>query len=99
MQVDTELARIMQAAETESKSLKDSFLAVDALLIAMAKSKGDIGKLLRESGVDAAQLAVAVAQPLRPRHPGRYVGIAPLFLQTGWAVSPGSYNHCAGAVS
>ena len=62
MQVDTELARIMQAAETESKSLKDSFLAVDALLIAMAKSKGDIGKLLRESGVDAAQLAAAVAQ-------------------------------------
>ena len=62
MQVDTELARIMQAAETESKSLKDSFLAVDALLIAMAKSKGDIGKLLRESGVDAAHLAVAVAQ-------------------------------------
>jgi len=62
MQVDTELARVMQAAETESKSLKDSFLAVDALLIAMAKSKGDIGKLLRESGVDAAHLAVAVAQ-------------------------------------
>ena len=62
MQVDMELARIMQAAETESKSLKDSFLAVDALLIAMAKSKGDIGKLLRESGVDAAHLAVAVAQ-------------------------------------
>ncbi|MDC3177671.1 AAA family ATPase, partial [bacterium] len=62
MQVDLELARIMQAAETESKSLKDSFLAVDALLIAMAKSKGDIGKLLRESGVDAAHLAVAVAQ-------------------------------------
>ena len=62
MQVDTELARVMQAAETESKSLKDSFLAVDALLIAMAKSKGDIGKLLRESSVDAAHLAVAVAQ-------------------------------------
>jgi ATP-dependent Clp protease ATP-binding subunit ClpB len=62
MQVDMELARIMQAAETESKSLKDSFLAVDALLIAMAKSKGDTGKLLRESGVDAAQLAGAVAQ-------------------------------------
>ncbi len=62
MQVDIELARIMQAAETESKSLKDSFLAVDALLIAMAKSRGDTGKLLRQAGVDAARLASAVAE-------------------------------------
>ncbi len=62
MQVDIELARIMQAAETESKSLKDSFLAVDALLIAMAKSRGDTGKLLRQAGVDVARLASAVAE-------------------------------------
>ena len=62
MQVDIELARIMQAAETESKSLRDSFLAVDALLIAMAKSRGDTGKLLRQAGVDAARLASAVAE-------------------------------------
>ena len=67
MQVDIELARIMQAAETESKSLKDSFLAVDVLLIAMAKSKGDTGKLLRETGVDAARLASAVAELRRGR--------------------------------
>ena len=62
MQVDIELARIMQAAEIESKSLKDSFLAVDALLIAMAKSKGDTGKLLRETGVDSAPLTSAVVE-------------------------------------
>ena len=62
MQVDIELARIMQAAETESKSLRDSFLAVDALLIAMAKSRGDTGKLLRQAGIDAARLASAVAE-------------------------------------
>jgi ATP-dependent Clp protease ATP-binding subunit ClpB len=62
MQVEIELARIMQAAETESKSLRDSFLAVDALLIAMAKSRGDTGKLLRQAGVDAARLASAVAE-------------------------------------
>ena len=62
MQVDIELARIMQAAETESKSLRDSFLAVDALLIAMAKSRGDTGKLLRQAGVDAVRLASAVAE-------------------------------------
>ncbi len=67
MQVDIELARIMQVAETESKSLKDSFLAVDVLLIAMAKSKGDTGKLLRETGVDAARLASAVAELRRGR--------------------------------
>ena len=62
MQVEIELARIMQAAETESKSLRDSFLAVDALLIAMAKSRGDTGKLLRQAGIDAARLASAVAE-------------------------------------
>ncbi len=67
MQVDIELARVMQAAETESKSLKDSFLAVDVLLIAMAKSKGDTGKLLREAGVDAVRLASAVAELRRGR--------------------------------
>jgi len=67
MQLDMELARIMQAAEAESKTLKDSFLAVDALLIAMAKSKGETGKLLRDSGVDAESLARAVAEVRKGR--------------------------------
>jgi ATP-dependent Clp protease ATP-binding subunit ClpB len=67
MQLDMELARILQAGETESKTLKDSFLAVDALLIAMAKSKGDTGKLLRDAGVDPARLASAVTAARKGR--------------------------------
>ena len=43
LQMDIELARILQAAEGESKSLGDSFLAVDALLLAMVKSRNGIG--------------------------------------------------------
>ncbi len=61
LQLDMDLARVMQAAEGEAKTLGDSFLAVDALLIAMAKSKGTIGKLLAEAGVDTGRLTAAVA--------------------------------------
>ena len=61
LQLDIELARILQAAEGESKSLGDSFLAVDALLLTMAKSKGAISAILREAGVDAARVKTAIA--------------------------------------
>ena len=61
LQLDMDLARVMQAAEGEAKTLGDSFLAVDALLIAMAKSKGAIGRLLAEAGLDPARLTAAVA--------------------------------------
>ena len=67
MAMDMELARIFQASEAESKKLKDSFLAVDALLIAMAKSKGDTGTLMREAGVDVSSLEAAVAEARKGR--------------------------------
>jgi ATP-dependent Clp protease ATP-binding subunit ClpB len=67
MQLDMELARILQAAEGESKALKDSFLAVDALLIAMAKSKGDTGKIMRDAGIDAQRLSQAVVESRKGR--------------------------------
>ena len=60
MQLDMDLARVMQAAEAEARSLNDSFLAVDALLIAMVRSKGEIGKILSAAGLDAGRLATAV---------------------------------------
>ena len=59
MQLDMDLARVMQAAETEARSLNDSFLAVDALLIAMVKSKGEIGKLARAT-LDISQRSYAL---------------------------------------
>ena len=67
MQLDMDLARVMQAAETESRDLNDSFLAVDALLLAMVKSKGEIGKILSSAGLDASRLAAAIADMRKGR--------------------------------
>ena len=58
LQLDIDLARILQAAEGEAKTLGDSFLAVDALLLAMVKSKGEFGRLLSGAGLDAARVVV-----------------------------------------
>ena len=67
MQLDMDLARVMQAAESEARSLNDSFLAVDALLIAMVRSKGEIGKILSAAGLDAGRLATAVTDMRKGR--------------------------------
>ncbi len=67
MQLDMDLARVMEAAEAEARSLNDSFLAVDALLIAMVRSKGEIGKILSVAGLDAASLATAVTDMRKGR--------------------------------
>ena len=67
MQLDMDLARVMQAAEAEARSLNDSFLAVDALLIAMVKSKGEIGKILSAACLDAGRLATAVNEMRKGR--------------------------------
>ena len=67
MRLDMDLARVMQAAEAEARSLNDSFLAVDALLIAMVRSKGEIGKILSAAGLDAGRLATAVTDMRKGR--------------------------------
>ena len=67
MQLDMDLERVMQAAEAEARSLNDSFLAVDALLIAMVRSKGEIGKILSAAGLDAGRLATAVTDMRKGR--------------------------------
>ena len=67
MQLDMDLARVMQAAEAEARSLNDSFLAVDALLIAMVRSKGEIGKILSAAGLDSGRLATAVTDMRKGR--------------------------------
>ena len=67
MQLDMDLARVMQAAETESRNLNDSFLAVDALLLAMVKSKGEIGRILAGAGLDGGRLATATADMRKGR--------------------------------
>ena len=67
LQLDIDLARILQAAEGEAKTLGDSFLAVDALLLAMVKSKGEVGRLLSGAGLDAARVSAAIAEMRKGR--------------------------------
>ncbi|MGB2159812.1 MAG: Clp protease N-terminal domain-containing protein, partial [Candidatus Puniceispirillaceae bacterium] len=67
LQLDIDLARVLQQAETESKSLGDSFLAVDALLLAMARSKGEIGRILADAGIEAGRVATAIADMRKGR--------------------------------
>ncbi|MEC7210848.1 MAG: AAA family ATPase, partial [Pseudomonadota bacterium] len=67
LQIDIELARVLQAAEGESKTLGDSFLAVDALLLAMARSKGEIGRALSAAGVEASRVAAAITDMRKGR--------------------------------
>ena len=67
LQLDIDLARILQAAEGEAKTLGDSFLAVDALLLAMVKSKGEVGRILSGAGLDAARVSAAIADMRKGR--------------------------------
>jgi len=67
LQIDIELARVLKAAEGESKTLGDSFLAVDALLLAMARSKGEIGRTLSAAGVEASRVAAAITDMRKGR--------------------------------
>ncbi|MEC8121266.1 MAG: ATP-dependent chaperone ClpB [Pseudomonadota bacterium] len=67
LQIDIELARVLKAAEGESNTLGDSFLAVDALLLAMARSKGEIGRTLSAAGVEASRVAAAITDMRKGR--------------------------------
>ena len=67
MQIDMDFARVLQAAEAEAKRLNDAFLAVDAILLAMAKHKGAAGKLLAGAGVDPSAMQNAVTDMRKGR--------------------------------
>ena len=65
--VDLGLAKIVQKAEAESKALGDSFLAADALFIAMCGAGGEIGRIIKDAGVDAAKVKKAVSEMRKGR--------------------------------
>ena len=52
LQLDADLARIFAAVESEAKARHDQFIAVDLLLLAMAKSTGSVGEILKKAGVE-----------------------------------------------
>ena len=65
LQMDGDLARILAAAETEAKTFKDQFIAVDILLLAMAK--GALKNIFAKAGVTADGLAEAITDMRKGR--------------------------------
>ncbi len=55
-----ELARLMAAAEAESKKLQDEYVSVEHVLLAMAQSTGPVGTLLKDAGVTYEKLLAAL---------------------------------------
>jgi ATP-dependent Clp protease ATP-binding subunit ClpB len=55
-----ELARAMNAAENEAKALQDDYTSVEHVLLAMAQSPGEIGRLFRDAGVTRDKLLQAL---------------------------------------
>jgi ATP-dependent Clp protease ATP-binding subunit ClpB len=67
LQLDADLARIFAAVEAEAKARHDQFIAVDLLLLAMTKSTGSVGKILKKAGVEAAPLGTAIDEMRKGR--------------------------------
>ena len=65
LQMDNDLARILAAAETEAKTFKDQFIAIDILLLAMAK--GGLKDMFAAAGVTADRLAEAITEMRKGR--------------------------------
>ena len=67
LQLDADLARIFANVEAEAKARHDQFLAVDLLLLAMTKSTGSVGKILKKAGVEPAPLGTAIDEMRKGR--------------------------------
>jgi ATP-dependent Clp protease ATP-binding subunit ClpB len=55
-----ELSRIMDVAEREAQGLQDDYVSVEHVLLAMAASSGETGRLLRDAGVTKDKLLQAL---------------------------------------
>jgi ATP-dependent Clp protease ATP-binding subunit ClpB len=55
-----ELARLLSSAESESKTLQDDFVSVEHLLLAMAESSGEVGRIFRDSKLTKDALLAAL---------------------------------------
>jgi ATP-dependent Clp protease ATP-binding subunit ClpB len=67
LQLDSDLARIFVSVEAEAKARHDQFIAVDLLLLAMTKSTGSVGKILKKAGVEPAPLGAAIDEMRKGR--------------------------------
>ncbi|MGH9618667.1 MAG: Clp protease N-terminal domain-containing protein, partial [Bryobacteraceae bacterium] len=62
MYVTARLSRLLNAAESQAKRLKDEYVSVEHLLLAMAEDQGEAGKLLREFGLTRDRLMKALLE-------------------------------------
>jgi len=60
VQVGPDLAKLLQATEKEAIKRNDQFIAGELFLLAVADSKGDVGKLAKENGLSRKSLEAAI---------------------------------------
>ncbi len=60
MQLSSEAQKVLAKAEKEMAALKDQFLSVEHILLAMAQSEGKTGELLRQYGVNRETILEAL---------------------------------------
>ena len=62
LRVSRDLAALMPVADKEMAAMKDEFLSVEHVLLAMSDSGGAAGEILRQSGATKAKLLEALSQ-------------------------------------
>ena len=67
LQLDADLARIFAAVEEEAKARNDQFIAVDLMILAMAKSTGPVGKLIKAAGFEVGSITKAIDEVRKGR--------------------------------
>jgi ATP-dependent Clp protease ATP-binding subunit ClpB len=67
LQLDADLARILAAVEEEAKVRNDQFIAVDLMILAMAKSTGSVGKLIKAAGFEVGSIIKAIDEVRKGR--------------------------------
>ncbi len=60
--ITSRLNRLLGQAEDEAKKLKDEFISVEHLLLAITEDSGPAGKILKEFGLNRARLSSALQQ-------------------------------------
>lgn len=60
IQVGPDLAKLLQATEKEAIKRNDQFIAGELFLLAVADSKGDVGRLAKENGLTRKALEAAI---------------------------------------
>jgi ATP-dependent Clp protease ATP-binding subunit ClpB len=67
LRLDADLARIFAVVEDEAKTRNDQFIAVDLLFLAMARSTGSVGKLIKAAGFEESSINKAIDEVRKGR--------------------------------